>query len=156
MNCLGRVEYHDEISFYVNSKLELNGKILIDKNSYCEGIIHDNYNNSYFVFGTFVKFNYLDLYIVINNSQVYRYCATKGYLKYNGKYSLVNSDIEYDFYLKVRGLNVDSRECGSNNPMYLFLEELNKFRDNWLLDSNNNSIYNELVPINDGRSKLQK
>lgn len=155
MNSLGKLEHHNEISFYVDDKLYLKGEILIDDKCYCEGIITDN-NTEYFVFGTFVKYDYLDLYIVINDSKVYRYYATKGYLKYNGKYSKLNSDIVNKFYMKARRLEVDPRDYGSDNPMYVFLEKLKLFREEWFQDEKNRNIYNSLNSISSEIDKLQK
>lgn len=157
MNSLGKLEHHNEISFYVDDKLYLKGEILIDDKCYCEGIITDN-NTEYFVFGTFVKYDYLDLYIVINDSKVYRWSATKGYLKYNGKYSKLSSDIVQDFYMKARGLEVDPRECGKDEPMpiLLFLEKLKLFREEWFQDERNRKIYNSLNSISSKIDKLHK
>lgn len=155
MNSLGNLEHHNEISFYVDDKLYLKGEILIDDKCYCEGIITDN-NNKYFVFGTYVKYDYLDLYIVINDSKIYRWIATKGYLKYNGKYSKLNSDVVHDFYLKARGLDADPRDYGSDNPMYVFLKELKLFREEWFQDEKNSKIYNSLNSISSKIDKLHK
>ena len=141
MRELGKLEHHNEISFYVRDELCLKGEILIDKNSYCEGIVTDNDNNKYFIFGIFVKCDHLELYVVNNIGEVYKYCATKGYLKYNGTVFKVDGSIVSQFYLKVRGLDVDPRDYGKDNPKYLFERELKVFKEIWLLDGNNNSIY---------------
>ena len=141
MRELGKLEHHNEIGFYVRDELCLKGEILIDNKHYCEGIVTDNDNNKYFIFGIFVKCDYLELYVVNNIGEVYDYCATKGYLKYNGNVFKVDGSIVSEFYLKVRGLDVDPRDYGKDNPKYLFERELKVFKENWLLDVNNNSIY---------------
>ena len=77
---LSKLEHYDEIGFCVGDNVELSGKILIDNKHYCEGIVTDN-RNEYFLFGNFVGYDYFDLYIVMNDGEVYRYCTTNGYLK---------------------------------------------------------------------------
>ena len=141
MRELGKLEHHNEFSFYVRDELSLKGEILIDNIHYCEGIVTDNDNNKYFIFGIFVKYDYLELYVVNNMGEVYKWRATKGYLKYNGNVFKRDESIVSEFYLKVRGLDVDPRDYGKDNPKYLFERELKVFKENWLLDVNNNSIY---------------
>lgn len=132
MRELGKLEHHNEISFYVRDKLCLKGEILIDNKHYCEGIVTDNDNNKYFIFGIFVKYDYLELYVVNNMGEVYKYCATKGYLKYNGNVFKRDESIVSEFYLKVRGLDVDPRDYGKDNPKYLFERKLREFKKNFI------------------------
>lgn len=132
MRELGKLEHHNEISFYVRDELCLKGKILIDNKHYCEGIVIDNDNNKYFIFGIFVKCDHLELYVVNNIGEVYKYCATKGYLKYNGNVFKVDGGIVSEFYLKVRGLDVDPRDYGKDNPMYVFESNLREFKKNFI------------------------
>ena len=132
MRELGKLEHHNEIGFYVRDELCLKGEILIDNKHYCEGIVTDNDNNKYFIFGIFVKYDYLELYVVNNMGEVYKYCATKGYLKYNGNVFKRDESIVSEFYLKVRGLDVDLRDYGKDNPKYIFERELREFKKNFI------------------------
>lgn len=126
MGELGRLEHHNEVSFYIGDELKLKGEILIDNKNYCEGIV---YNNLYFVYGTFVKYNYLELKVGTMDLVKYEFYATKGYLKYKGECVDADSGNVEDFYLKARGLDVDLRDYGRDNPKYIYFNKLKVFKD---------------------------
>ena len=103
-------EYINEIRIYTDNteNFDFIGDICIDSNSYCEGIIHDKNNNEYFIFGTFEKFNCLELYLVVDN-KIHQYIGKMTYLQYDGIYSIIQNDITTPinkFSIKVKSLNV--------------------------------------------------
>ncbi len=137
--------YYNGISIYLgNSEVEpiLEGEVYIDKNDYCEGIITNENKELYFIFGTFKKYDFLDLYI-INNKKVNRYCAKKNRFTYEGEnYLIQNNEIvsKNDFYIKISELEMDPRDTWIN-PKEEFINKLQTFKEYWLLNDDNRSLY---------------
>ena len=152
--------FTSEISIY-NGKVTDNtnellykGQILVQDNI-AEGIISDQIGNNYFIFGNFIKFDDIDLYLSINNI-IFRFTGRKGLYTYNGTYtkSIDNEIIEEgNFYLKELGLNFDPRECDSENPnpIILFKEKLELFKQKYFSIPNNQIKINEYHNINKKR-----
>ena len=76
---------------------------------------------------------------------MYAYNGSKGYLKYEGNYSLNDGALENNFNVKVRELDVDPRDCWDELPKERFIKKVSVFRDCWLSDDAHNNLYNSLV-----------
>ena len=140
------VSYYNSICIELGSgNTSFNGKVYIDENNYCEGIITDESGMSFFLFGTFKKFEFLDLYIVKGN-EMFHFLGYKEYLCYMGKYTKSLSDkllCEENFKVKVGNLETDPRDW--ENPKEDFKNRLRIFRDNWLTDLNNKKVYDSII-----------
>lgn len=137
--------YHSNIKIYnsCTQNVEFFGEIIIDCNNFCEGIVCDEHNDKYFIFGFYEKFNCLELFLVFKN-KINKYFGKMTYLKYEGKCEIIQDDIitsTNDFYISVRGLDVDPRDYYNDNPSVIFRQNLNEFKDSWLLEGNNRFIY---------------
>ncbi len=126
-----------------SNELLYKGQILV-KDNHAEGIMIDQDNNSYFIFGNFIKFGNIDLILPLNDTTLI-FNGRKGLYTYNGMYTKHknNQIIEEDsFYLKELGLNFDPREIDSENPnpIISFEEELEPFKQLWLSNPNNQMI----------------
>ena len=79
MDSLEKKDYFEHVDFYFNKDEcpSLAGDVYINDDSFCEGIVVDNENNSYFLFGTFRKFDSLNLYVMMNDNQVVVYNGKK-------------------------------------------------------------------------------
>lgn len=139
------ISYHSEIKIYNNDTqdIEFSGQIIIDCNNFCEGIVCDKDHNKYLIFGYFEKFNCLELFLVLKD-KVNKYCGKMTYLKYEGSCETIQDDTitsVKDFYISVRGLDVDPRDYQDDNPSVIFKQNLNEFKYSWLLERNNKFIY---------------
>ena len=144
MDSLEKKDYFEHVDFYFNKDgcPSLAGDVYINDDSFCEGIVVDNENNSYFLFGTFRKFDSLNLYVMMNDNQVVVYNGKKVLLRYEGECSLMNGDSLSSFSMKSSSLEVDPREYwGEKTPKEEFLEKLKLFKDNWLMTEKNNQLY---------------
>ena len=53
--------------------------------------------------------------------------------------------------VKVRSLNVDPRDCGKNNPMYVFDSKLKEFKESFIQSNKRSGIIEEFNINNKGR-----
>ena len=148
MRDLEKRDYFEHIDFYFGNDVNpyLTGEIYINEDSYCDGMVVADDNKLCFLFGTFRKFDSVNLYVVMSDNKVFRYNGKKIMIRYEGDCSLVGGDSSSSFSMKSSSLEVDPREYwGEKTPKEEFLEKLKVFKENWLLNEKNNELYAEFI-----------
>ena len=159
MDSLEKRDYFEHVEFYLNNDKSpvLKGDVYINDDSFCEGIVVDGENNSYFLFGTFKKFDSLNLYVMMNDNQVVVYNGKKVLLRYEGECFLLSGDSLSSFSMKSSSLEVDPRDYwGGKTPKEEFLEKLKLFKENWLMNEKNNELFNNLTSTDDDEKNVHK
>ncbi len=110
----------------VEDKKILIGEIFINSDGWCEGIVTHNSKENLIV-GIFNKFKNFELY-EITSDIIYKYCATKGFLQYDGTFEVLGSNsIELPFYLKCSQLRQDPRDNYCTEEI-TYLKQLELFK----------------------------
>lgn len=132
----------------------LYGKIFINDDKWCEGIIEFG-SEQHLIVGMFNKYENLKLYEITKNN-IYKYIATKGYLQYDGFFEeLDNGDSEIPFYLKCRQLRQDPRDSGCTHETN-FLQELEIFKQSIFKNKNIKVKYDYILSNKDKILKSTK